>query len=69
MQTALTALGLYSGPIEGTFGDTTRMALEAFEASDMDAVFQMVRAKEKYDSALGQREPLHIGDAAMAVTD
>lgn len=66
MQTALVALGLYEGGIDGNFLAPTQQALDAFEASDIDAVFQAVRAKEKYAPALGPREALHIGSAAIA---
>ncbi|QQR35371.1 sel1 repeat family protein [Devosia oryziradicis] len=69
MQTALTALDLYEGDLDGNFLPPTEQALAAFEASDIDAVFQMVRAKEKYDPSLGPREPLRIGSAAIPAGD
>jgi TPR repeat protein len=69
MQTALKTLGFYEGEIDGNFLAPTEQALEAFEASDVDAVFQTVRAKEKYDPSLGPREALHIGSAAIAGAD
>ena len=69
LQTALAALGLYEGDIDGNFLAPTQQALAAFEASDVDAVFQTVRAKEKYDPSLGPREALHIGSAALAGAD
>ena len=69
MQTALKELGLYDGEIDGNYIAPTQLALEAFEASDVDAVFQTVRAKEKYDPSLGPREALHIGSAAIAGAD
>ncbi len=65
MQTTLGTLDLYDGPADGNFGDSTRAALAAFEASDVDALFQMVRAKEKYAAELGERELLHIGAPAL----
>lgn len=69
MQTALKALGHYGGPIDGNYLTPTQQALSAFEASDIDAVFQMVRAKEKYHPSLGPREPVHVGTAAIAMAD
>jgi hypothetical protein len=69
MQTALEELGLYDGEIDGNYIARTQLALELFEASDIDAVFQTVRAKEKYDPSLGPREALHIGGAAIAGAD
>lgn len=69
MQTALRALGHYDGEIDGNYLAPTQQAVSAFEASDIDAVFQTVRAKEKYDPDLGPREALHIGSAAIAVAD
>jgi len=69
MQTALKALGLYENDIDGNFIAPTQVALDMFEASDIDAVFQAVRAKEKYDPSLGPREALHLGSAAIAATD
>lgn len=69
MQTALKALGLYENEIDGNFIAPTQLALEMFEGSDIDAVFQAVRAKEKYDPSLGPREALHIGRAAIAGAD
>jgi hypothetical protein len=69
MQTALKSLGHYEGAVDGNFLTATSEALRDFEQSDIDAVFQAVRAKEKYDSTLGPRETLHIGDAALAPGD
>lgn len=69
MQTAMAKLGLYYGAINGSFDEATRVALVAFEASDIDALFQSVRAKEKYDAALGAREAMHIAGAALAAGD
>lgn len=69
MQAALKALDLYDGDIDGNFLAPTEQALATFEASDIDAVFQAVRAKEKYDPDLGPREALHIGGAAIAGVD
>lgn len=69
MQTALKALGHYDGEVDGNYLAPTQQALTAFEASDIDAVFQMVRAKEKYDPSLGPREALHIGSAVTAGAD
>jgi hypothetical protein len=66
MQTALKSLGHYDGEIDGNYLTPTQEALAAFEASDIDALFQAVRAKEKYDPSLGPREVIHIGDAALA---
>lgn len=65
MQSTLTELGLYD-PETSHGGDSPlQAALDDFAASDVDALFQMVRAKEKYAGALGGREMLHIGTAAM----
>lgn len=69
MQTALKGLGHYDGEIDGNYLTPTKDALAAFEASDLDAVFQALRAKEKYNADLGPREALHIGAAAIAGTD
>ena len=69
MQTALKALGHYDGEIDGNYLAPTQQALSAFEASDIDAVFQMVRAKEKYHPSLGPREAVHVGAAAIAIAD
>lgn len=66
MQTGLKALGHYAGDIDGNFLPATQDAIAAFEASDLDAAFQSVRAKEKYAPALGRREMMHIGKAAMS---
>lgn len=65
MQTALKELGYYSGAIDGNFLPATEDAIAAFEASDIDAVFQAVRAKEKYAPDLGRRQTIHIGSAAI----
>jgi hypothetical protein len=69
MQTALKALGLYEGEIDGNFLAPTQQALDTVEASNVDAIFQAVRAKEKYDPILGPHEMLHIGDGALAGLD
>lgn len=69
MQTALTALGYYDGDIDGNFLPSTQEALTTFEELDLDGTFQLVRTKEKYNLALGAREAMHIGPAAMTVGD
>jgi hypothetical protein len=69
IQTALAALGFYEGQPSGTNDQATQDGMAAFEASNFDAVFQAVRAKEKYAGDLGPRVPLHIGDAALAPAD
>lgn len=65
MQTALQALGHYGGAVDGNFLGETRQALTAFGDEEVDAVFQIVRAKEKYDPSLGPREAVRIGSAAI----
>ncbi|QDZ09954.1 peptidoglycan-binding protein [Devosia ginsengisoli] len=65
LQTALKALGRYDGAVDGVYGADLYQAVQAFGAADVDALFQMVRAKEKYASSLGPREEVHIGDGAM----
>lgn len=65
LQTALKALGRYDGAVDGVYGADLYQAVQAFGAADVDALFQTVRAKEKYPSSLGPREVAHIGDGAL----
>ena len=69
LQTALNALGRYDGALDGTPDPELQQALDAFGSADVDALFQTIRAKEKYEPGLGSREMVHIGDAAMAAGD
>ncbi|KQX43002.1 hypothetical protein ASD04_03385 [Devosia sp. Root436] len=65
LQTALKALGRYDGAVDGVYGADLYQAIQAFGSADVDALFQTVRAKEKYAAGLGEREPLHIGTTAV----
>ena len=65
LQTALNALGRYDGALDGTPDPELQQALDAFGSADVDALFQSIRAKEKYPSDLGAREVIHIGDGAV----
>jgi hypothetical protein len=69
MQTMLKTLGYYEGEVDGNFLPATQQALASFEASDIDTLFQSVRAKEKYAPGLGRREAAHIGNAAISAGD
>lgn len=66
LQTALNALGRYDGALDGTPDPELQQALDAFGSADVDALFQSIRAKEKYPAGLGSRVMIHIGDGAVA---
>ena len=67
LQAGLKGLGLYSGAVDGVWGEGSAGALEAFTASgNIDELFQRVRVLEPMDAALGEMVPAHIDTPAIA---
>ncbi|UJW85822.1 hypothetical protein [Devosia sp. SL43] len=67
MQAGLEGLGLYSGAVDGVWGEGSAGALEAFLTSgQIDELFQGVREAEPMDDALGGMVPTHIDTQAIA---
>lgn len=67
LQAGLKGLGLYSGGVDGVWGEGSASALEAFMASgEIDALFQRMRVLEPMDARLGEMMPTHIDTPAIA---
>lgn len=67
LQAGLKGLGLYTGAVDGAWGEGSAGALEAFMASgEIDALFQRVRGLETIDADLGTMAPMHIEVPAIA---